>query len=317
MANFYCLAMDILNDVLDTLDLNGALYFRTDFSPPWSVQVPVLEGAARFHLVVQGQCHVKLPADRRVLLQPGDLILIPRGQTHILADQPVTDAPPLEKVLSDVQYDGEGVLAVGDGDPTASTQLVCGHFTFRRKADHTMLRAMPDHLVITSAMRAQNPWLDDVIRLISRHMFSDKSGLEASVRRLSEIMFIELMRMGLESESTGVLEPAMKGFQDPQIGRALAIIHKDIKTGWTVNSLAREVGMSRSSFADRFADLVGQGPMSYLTDWRMQKALAFLDGGKDNVQKIALETGYRSPAAFTRAFTAKFGETPSSYRQGC
>ncbi len=307
--------MDILNDILNTLDLNGALYFRTDFSPPWSVTVPVLEGAARFHLVVQGQCTVTLPNNKIRVLNPGDLVLIPRGQTHILSDAPVDDAPPLETVLEQVQYDGSGVLRVGDGDATASTQLVCGHFTFREKADHAMLQAMPDHLIVTSAMRAENSWLDDILRLISRHMFSDRAGLEASVRRLSEVMFIELMRLALESKDNEQLRPALSGFRDPQIGHSLAIIHKDLQNPWTVGSLAKEVGMSRSSFADRFANLMGQGPMAYLTDWRLQKALALLETNRISVQQIASETGYQSPAAFTRAFTAKFGVTPTQYRR--
>ncbi len=307
--------MDILDDILNTLDLNGALYFRTDFSGPWSVTVPVLEGAARFHLVAQGQCTVTLPGKDPQVLGPGDLILIPRGQTHILSDAPVIDAPPLEQVLEQVGYDGNGFLKVGDGDPTASTQLICGHFTFRQKADHAMLRAMPDSLVATAAMRARNPWLDDILRLISRHMLSDRSGLEASVRRLSEAMFIELMRIGIESAADGQIQPALKGFQDPQIGRALALIHKELSSPWTVNSLAHEVGMSRSSFAEKFAELMGQGPMSYLSDWRLQKALALLEMGSVNVQQVASQTGYRSPAAFTRAFATKFGETPTHYRK--
>lgn len=177
-----------------------------------------------------------------------------------------------------------------------------------------MLRAMPDHLVVTSAMRAKNAWLDDILRLVSRHMFSDRAGLDASVRRLSEVMFIELMRLGIESEEQGELQPALKGFRDPQIGQALAIIHKDLQSPWTVGSLAKQVGMSRSSFADRFADLMGQGPVSYLTNWRLQKALALLETNNINVQQIAAQTGYKSPAAFTRAFTAKFGKTPTQYR---
>ncbi len=306
--------MDILDDILNTLDLNGALYFRTDFSPPWSVTVPVLQGAARFHLVVQGQCTVTLPSNRAKVLNPGDLVLIPRGQTHILSDTPVDEAPPLETVLEQVEYDGNGVLRVGTGDATASTQLVCGHFTFREKADHAMLRAMPDHLIVTSAMRAENSWLDDILRLISRHMFSNRAGLDASVRRLSEVMFIELMRLGIESKENDQLQPALSGFRDPKIGQALAIIHKDLQNPWTVGSLAKEVGMSRSSFADRFASLMGQGPMAYLTDWRLQKALALLETNRINVQQIASQTGYQSPAAFTRAFVAKFGETPTQYR---
>ncbi len=315
MGADYPFRMDILDDILNTLDLNGALYFRTDFSPPWSVTVPVLEGAARFHLVVQGQCTLTLPRDRVRILNPGDLVLIPRGQTHILSDAPVDEAPPLETVLEQVQYDGNGVLTVGDGDPNASTQLVCGHFTFRQKADHAMLRAMPDHLIVSAATRAQNSWLDDILRLISRHMLSDRAGLDASVKRLSEVMFIELMRLSIESNEHSQIQPALKGFRDPQIGQALAIIHKDLQNPWTVGSLAREVGMSRSSFADRFADLMGQGPMSYLTDWRLQKALALLETNSVNVQQIASQTGYQSPAAFTRAFASKFGETPTQYRQ--
>ncbi len=307
--------MDILDDVLDTLDLKGALYFRTDFSGAWSVTVPVLPCAARFHLVVQGQCTVTLPNKEPWVLSPGDLILIPRGQTHILSDTPVETAPPLETVLDQVGYDGNGFLKVGDGDANASTQLICGHFTFRQKADHAMLRAMPETLLTTSSMRAKNPWLDDILRLISRHMLSDKSGLEASVRRLSEVMFIELMRIGIESGEQGGIQPALRGFQDPQIGRALAIIHKELSDPWTVNSLAHEVGMSRSSFAEKFAELMGQGPMSYLSDWRLQKALALLETGTENVQQVATQTGYRSPAAFTRAFATKFGETPTHYRK--
>lgn len=305
--------MDILNDILDTLDLNGALYFRTDFSAPWSVTVPVLEGAARFHLVVQGQCTVTLPGDRVMTLYPGDLILIPRGQTHMLSDSPVDRAPSLETVLEQVDYDGEGVLVVGDGDNTANTQLVCGHFTFRKNADHPMLRALPDYLLTTSSMRAQNPWLDEILRLISRQMFAENVGSDASVRRLSEVMFIELLRMGIEDQ--GQMEPLLKGFQDPHVGQALELLHRQPSSAWTVQSLAREVGMSRSSFADRFAELIGQGPMSYLSDWRLQKALSLLDESNITVQQVAAETGYQSPAAFTRAFAGKFGVAPTKYRQ--
>ncbi|WP_164116400.1 AraC family transcriptional regulator [Sphingorhabdus sp. Alg239-R122] len=305
--------MDILNDILDTLNLKGALYFRTDFSAPWSVTVPVLEQAARFHLVVQGQCHVTLPGDNHVLLNAGDLILIPRGQTHILSDGPVETAPSLETVLDAVQYDGEGVLVVGDGETSAATQLICGHFTFRKGADHPVLRALPDHVVITASMRAQNPWLDEILRMSCHRMFSDTIGSDASVRRLSEMMFIEVLRMGIED--TDGIQALLHGFQDPQIGKSLELIHKNSGMHWSVESLAAEVGMSRSRFADRFGSLIGQGPMSYLSDWRLQKALSLLDESNCSVQQVAVQTGYQSPAAFTRAFAGKFGIAPTKYRQ--
>ena len=305
--------MDILNDILDTLDLKGALYFRTDFSDSWAVTVPILEQAARFHLVVQGKCSVTLPSGAIVAMGPGDLILVPRGQTHIVSDSPVDEAPPLEKVLEAVGYDGEGVLVVGEGDSQAATQLICGHFTFRKGADHPILRSLPDHLLITASMRAQNPWLDTLLRLIGQQMFSNDVGASASVRRLSEAMFIELLRVGIEElDETDSL---LKGYQDKQVGQALELIHKHPTSPWTVQKLAQEVGMSRSRFADRFGDLLGQGPMSYLSDWRLQKALSLLDHGTYTVQQVANETGYQSPAAFTRAFAGKFGLAPTKYRQ--
>lgn len=304
--------MDILNDILDTLDLNGALYFRTDFSGSWAVTVPVLESAARFHLVVQGQCTFAMPNETSITLNPGDLILIPRGQTHILSDSPVESAPPLETVLEQAAYDGKGILIVGDGDKSASTQLICGHLTFRENADHPMLRALPNYLLTTASERAENPWLDDVLRLVSRQMFSGHVGSDASVKRLSEVMFIEILRIAIEDQRD--IKPILKGFHDPHVGKALSLLHKTPAAHWTVKSLAKEVGMSRSSFADKFAELIGQGPMSYLSDWRLQKALFLLDESNIPVQQVAERIGYQSPAAFTRAFAGKFGLSPSQYR---
>jgi AraC-like DNA-binding protein len=305
--------MDVLDDILDTLDLKGAFYFRTDFSSPWAVTVPDLRQAARFHLVVQGRCHVGFPSDASTDLGPGDLVLIPKGRSHVLADAPGRDAPPLETVLSTAGYDGRGVLVVGTGDPSATTQMVCGHFTFRAGADHPILRALPEYLVTTNAMRARRPWLDDILRLVVRQVFSDTIGSAATVTRLSEIVFIELLRVGI-GQSEG-LRSVLEAFQDQQIGRALQLIHAEPERGWTVESLAAAVGMSRSRFAERFSDLMGAGPMSYLTDWRLQKALSLLDDARCSVQQVAARTGYRSPAAFTRAFTGKFGLAPSEYRR--
>ena len=243
--------MDVLNDILDTLDLKGALYFRTDFSPPWAVTVPDLEEAARFHLVVHGRCNVRIGDAPPVDLYPGDLILIPHGRSHILADTPEREPQRLESVIADTGYDGTGVFAVGQGDATASTQMICGHFTFRQGADHPMLRALPDKLRITSADRAGNPWLDETLRLVARRMFSDEIGAPAAVTRLSEIVFIELLRVGIDQCAD--LRAIVGALQDSQIGRALEIVHAEPAKPWSVESLGAAVGMSRSRFAERFS----------------------------------------------------------------
>jgi len=305
--------MDVLNDILDTLNLKGALYFRTDFSPPWAVTVPDLDQAARFHLVVQGTCRIEFPSGASVDLGAGDLVLIPKGRSHVLADQAGRTAPPLETVLDNVGYDGEGVLVVGDGDPNSSTQLICGHFNFRRDADHPILRALPEYLLTTASMRARQPWLDEMLRLVAQRVFSKDIGSKASVIRLSEIVFIELLRVGIDQSEE--LCSILEAFKDRQIGQALQLIHAKAAEPWTVESLASEVGMSRSRFAERFSDLMDTGPMAYLSDWRLQKALSLLDDSRCSVQQVAIQTGYQSPAAFTRAFSGKFGVPPREYRR--
>jgi len=305
--------MDVLNDILNTLNLKGAFYFRTDFSSPWAVAVPDLDGAARFHLALQGRCHVGIEGGGDVVLNPGDLVLIPRGRAHTLADAPGRSGAALETVLADAGYRGDGVLVVGEGDPAASTQLVCGHLNFRRGADHPVLRALPDHLHITAATRAQQTWLDDLLRLMPRRLFEGDVGSEAAVTRLSEIVFIELLRIGIGQSER--LKALLEAFSDPKIGRSLELIHARPAHGWTVASLAREVGMSRSRFAERFSALVGASPMAYLADWRLQKALPLLDDAHRSVQQVATQIGYDSPAAFTRAFAGKFGLPPSEYRR--
>lgn len=306
-------AMDILDDILKTLDMRGALYFRTHFSGSWGATVPDYEMAARFHLVVQGHCHVAFPSGNKVKLSPGDLILIPNGAQHILSDSGLAKAPPLETVLKDAGYDGKGVLSLGDGDAGAATQMICGHFTFRKGAQHPMLSALPEYIHVKGADRARDPWLDDTLTLVSQRMFSGAPGSASTVTRLSEIVLIELLKSELvQSENVKSIMRAMK---DTQIGAALSAIHSRPNETWTVDTLARHAGMSRSRFSDKFSDLMGTGPMRYLSDWRLQKALVMLDTDEASVQEIALRTGYQSTAAFSRAFAQKFGSPPTSYRQ--
>ncbi|RJY12516.1 AraC family transcriptional regulator [Parashewanella spongiae] len=305
--------MDILDDVFNTLNLQGALYFRTDFSSPWGVTVPQYSNAARFHLVLQGHCYVKISEEKVIHLTVGDLILIPRGVSHIISDVPNGKAPPLERLLTDVGYTGDGVLTVGSGDINASTQLVCGHFSFREQADHPILRALPDYLVSSATFRAKHPLMDEILRMISRRVFDDHLGSAASVTRLSEIVFIELIRSGIQQNSA--LSSILEACRDPKISQSLKLIHSQHSQPWTVESLASKVAMSRSRFSDRFSKLIGTGPMAYLSDWRLQKALALLDSSRMSVQQIADQTGYQSPSAFTRAFSGKFGASPSDYRR--
>ncbi len=302
-----------MSDVLDTVALKGTLYFRTDFSPPFAIQVPAHGQAARFHFVVQGRCHVVLPDGNAVVLNAGELVLVPHGSAHVLAD--AADRPPvaLDQALAHSGYTGEGAFVVGSGDPGASTQMICGHFTFADGADHPLLRALPAALQITAADRAARPILDDVLSLMARRIADDTQGAAASVSRLSEVLYIEALRAGIDRAPD--LKRLLSAVHDPQIGKALDVIHHRLDHDWTVDSLAAEVAMSRTRFSERFSELMGAGPMTYLTDWRLQRALALLSSSDATVQQIAHRTGYNSADAFSRAFRMKFGRSPQAHRQ--
>ncbi|WP_420345724.1 cupin domain-containing protein [Pelagibius sp.] len=311
--------MDVLSDILDLLQLRGSLYFRTAFSPPWSVAVPSLGRAARFHLAVQGACRVRVGSDAEVRLNAGDLILIPNGSAHVLEDfeanaRTEAEPAPLERVLRDSGFAGEGVLVYGgEAQEDAATKLVCGHFTFAEGADHPLLRALPPYLLVTAERRARNPWLDELMRLIARQMFAEAPGMTASVIRLSEALFIEVVRSCADQDEA--LRGILTALGDPRIGRALGLMHHRMEQDWTLESLSREVGLSRSRFAEQFQTLMRCAPMGYLTDLRLDKAKALLATTSDPVQRIARQVGYHSPAAFSRAFANRYGHSPKGVRQ--
>jgi len=300
--------VDILSDIFDTIRLRGTLYFRTDYAPPWAVTVPAYEQAARFHLIVEGRCHVALDEGPEADLGPGDLVVITRGREHVLSDTAGRAPAPLEEVMKRSGYNGTGVFAVGSAQAGTSTQMVCGHLNFTRGADHPLLRALPPLIVLRPTDRARHQLLDETLRLVARRAFTDSLGAAASISRLSEVFFIEAVRACIgEHEELSQIIGAMT---DTFVGKALACIHEDPAQPWTVESLAQTAGMSRSRFAERFTELVGVSPMAYVTEWRLQKALARLTDSDANVKVVAAEVGYQSAAAFTRAFANRFGVTP-------
>ena len=164
---------DVLSDILDTIHLAGTLYFRTDFSAPWAVQVPDYKEAARFHLVIQGRCNVSFASGQQVDLQAGDLIFDSQRPCHVLADSAGRSAAPLEQVIKNSGYTGAGIFVLGEENLDASTQMVCGHFSFRDGADHPLLQALPEFIVMSAATRARVPLLGEVLHLIERKTLAD------------------------------------------------------------------------------------------------------------------------------------------------
>lgn len=302
--------MDILSDILDHLELKGSLYFSTEFRDPWAVEVPADTAVCRFHVVVHGPCRVTVPhsSETRVASK-GDLILVPHGYAHLLHGAGDTSARPLPEVLADATMTEDGCLQWGGEGPL--TRLVCGHFAFDKETTHPILEALPPLLHIEAADGDGFGWIENVMKFIGQEAGSGRPGSRAISRRLSEILFIQVIRRWADTESS---IPILSAIVHPNLGRAMRAIHADPSRNWTVESLAREAALSRTTFAETFAKHAGVTPMQYVTDLRMQHARKLLTSDR-NVAAVGEAVGYRSEAAFNRAFRKAWGIAPGAYRR--
>ncbi len=311
---------DLLSDVLTRLSMQGTLYFRTEFTPPFGVRVPNYVNVARFHYVFKGTCSLTVAGlEKPVLLEEGDLAIIPHGASHSILSQDLTDesAVPLETVLEQSGYDGRSVLVYGgaeaDGTSMAQeTRIICGHFSFAPGGRHLILERLPAYLQIRRYGESAGPWLSETLRLIGAEAEHGLPGSEMIALRLAETVFAHAIRHHLrEAEAS---QGSLAGFADRQVSRALTAIHEKPERQWTVADLAREAGMSRSGFAEKFVALIDVTPMEYLKRWRMQVARDAIATRGFSVSEAAEAVGYSSEAAFSRAFKNETGRTPSSFR---
>jgi AraC-like DNA-binding protein len=241
----------------------------------------------------------------------GDLALVPHGRAHQLSDTTSTPCRPLLDVLQEQRFSGYGTFRYGGEG--ALTQLICGYFGFDSEASHPLLESLPQIFHLRSVQTQQHHWLSTVMQLITHEAGSDQLGASALVDRLSEALFIQLLRayIALAPDRTSCLA----ALGDAYISRALQTMHQQPAYRWTVQLLAQTVGLSRSAFAARFTHLMGMPPLHYLTRWRIKLAKEALAMNQNSIPHIAEHVGYRSEAAFIVVFKRYVGCTPSAYRR--
>jgi len=304
--------MDVLTDILDTMRFQGSLYFRTELTSPWSIFVPAKPGVARFHIVIRGQGWLQVEEQGKELsIANGDLAVVPHGAAHTILDDPTTPSRPLDEILSEVNYTGIGPLVYGGNGPGSC--LVCGEFRFAGDVLHPLLANLPPVLHIPGTESYNKSWLDSAFGFIAHEAVSGQAGSLSIVNRLSEIIFIQVIRAFADASNGQV--PFLAALSDPQISRALSEIHANPANGLTVEELGRTASMSRSAFSNRFSELVGMTPHQYHTFVRMQRAARFLVKTDDTLEAISDSVGYQSAAAFSTAFKNHFGIRPGEYRQ--
>jgi len=304
--------VDALTDILNLVRMQSSLYFRTELSAPWGVRVPAKGKVARFHIVIRGHCWLYIDQQPTPMcMSNGDLVIIPHGAAHILADSPETPAKDLEAVLNEVDYVGTGPLIYGGGG--AGCCLVCGEFEFDDKDGHPLLENLPAKLCITGDQSYNNQWLDSIMGFIAHEAATLQPGANAIIDRLSEIIFIQVIRATLESSKQHI--PFLSAFADPRISAVLTEIHAKPAADWNVENLGKLANMSRSAFSNRFSELANMTPLQYVIFVRLQKAARLLIDSGDSLGAIAESVGYQSEAAFSLAFKKQFGIRPGEYRR--
>jgi AraC-like DNA-binding protein len=276
---------------------------------PWAVRYPAGDTAA-FHVVTGGSCLLVADGAAPLALEAGDLVILPHGTAHLLRGR----GPAVAVDIMELASRRVGMDAVRHGGDGEAASYLCGAFRFGRMGEHPLLAALPDVLHLSGATGATLPWLDSHLAAIACETRSGRPGAETVVARLSEILFVHAVRGYLAQLPEGA-RGWHAALAEPPIARALALMHRQPEQSWTVESLGRAVGMSRSVFAERFTATVGEPPLAYLAGWRMHRARAMLGEGRWRTARIARELGYASEAAFATAFKRWTGTTPGKYRR--
>lgn len=308
--------LDLLSDILTRLSLRGSLYFRTSFTEPWGVRVPAFRDVARFHFAHRGEALVRIAGEANpVHLAQGDLIVIPHGAAHVLSCRHTgsDEALPLDDVLSRSGFSGYGTLVWGGDESPRDTQLICGHFALAAGSRHLLFDRLPPFIHLRGYGEEAGPWLEATLRVIGGEAGGGRLGGDLIALKMSEAIFVQAIRAHIESEQNTSVGVA--GFADPHLARALTAFHRRPGAEWTVASLAREAGLSRTGFAGRFADRLGVTPMAYVTSWRMQIAREALAARGLSVTEAAEISGYASESAFSRVFKKEIGISPAAFRE--
>ena len=320
--------MDVLSDVLLAVRLSGAVFFDVDARSPFATESPgadrigeqVMGAADRvigFHVVTEGSCWAETVdgPDPAVHLQAGDMVIFPAGDANIMASAPgMRGAPDAARYYRPVDRLLPFALTAGRDAGAERCRFVCGFLGCDTRPFNPLLAALP-RIVRAPVSEASWRWVARLLDAALDTSGHGGAGREAMLAKLAELMFVEALRSHLDQ-----LPPDARswvaGLRDPQVGAALRLLHGRPAEPWTLDRLAREVAMSRSSFAERFTAHVGAPPMQYLARWRLQLAARMLGTDGVSVGQAASAVGYQSEAAFNRAFKREVGETPGAWRRG-
>lgn len=315
--------MDALSDVLRATRLKGGVFLHAEFSYPWCLSSQVSpENCARFldqaseiipyHYVLEGCLRVQTKDESTIELEPGEVVLLPRNDLHLLGGD--LRMPPVsgDDVVKPATDGGLASIRLGGGG--ARTRIICGFLGAENLQRNPVVSSLPPVLKLDVREGSGAEWIRSTFNYAAGEIAEGRAGSETILAKLSELLFVEAVRRYTET-LTGGQTGWLAGLKDPYLSRALALLHARLSHSWTVDELGRKVGLSRSALADRFNQVIGVPPMQYLTHWRMQFAAQELRHSNKSIMQVALEVGYESEAAFARAFKRVTDIPPATWRR--
>lgn len=313
---------DLLSELLQPLRLQGALFLHGEFHEPWCVAVPASEqvtpllrpGAGRLailHMVLEGRCWVRQDGEEAVQLLAGDAAVFTRGDPHLIGSGTQHAPVELRHVVTPRMPCLERLHYGGAGD---ASLLVCGWFAYEADPPAPLLAALPSMFRAALGERPCATWLRPSLQYALDQAAQAGAGAHAVTARVAESLFLEAVRCHLDGQSE-LDEAWLAGLRDPQVRHCMALMHDRPAAAWSVETLAREVNLSRSVLAERFTHAVGAPPMQYLKKLRLALASRMLGQQRVYLSQVAGAVGYGSEAAFIRAFKSAYGVTPGEWRQ--
>ncbi|WP_369149059.1 AraC family transcriptional regulator [Streptomyces sp. R44] len=310
--------MDVLSDVVAVTRTGRPRSAQVRWHAPWGQEFASVPGSAGFQVILQGSCWLLRADAQPIQLDAGDVVFLPHGSGHTLADSPGTalTAPacgPPDDHEPDNAYASDSVDRSGEGGPV--TVVLCGAYQLDPSRTHPLLLTLPD-LIHLPAHEDRHPELRSAVGLLAAELENPRLGTSAIVPALLDTLLLYILRVWFkEQPSRGDTTGWAAALNDPPVTAALHAIHRDPAAPWTVATLAAEAGLSRAPFARRFAMLIGRPPLGYLTWWRMTTAARLLRTSDAPLRSVATQVGYASEFAFANAFKRTHGTAPGAYRR--
>lgn len=296
------------HDILHHLKLSGLLYCKSELRGSWGILLPSLPRTSMFHIVLTGSCLLE-HGGQQLELKAGDFVFVPRGQGQIFKSDQAAQVVDLFDLPCQQISEYYETLSIGDEGPV--TLVLCGVMRLEHPSAEYLLQSIPDLIYLAKDSQDYPDWLNSTVQMMAAEFESPQLGGETLLTRLADVLVIQALRHWIKQSSPN--QGWLRALHDQRIGPALSLIHSQPAQNWTLESLGQAVGMSRSAFANRFSELLGEPMLPYLTRWRMRLAAMRMLQGEKLTLTFAEQLGYSSEAAFRRAFKKAMGQTISEH----